>query len=315
MRAVVLALLAAGCVKTGLPGRSHRGALPAADDALAESTARIGAHVHALAADIGRRSPVTSAKGLDRAEDYVADALTAQGWEVVRQPVEKSHDNLIATLPGSDGSLAPVVVGAHYDTAAYTPGADDNASGVASLLEIARAMRDDRPLRTVIFVAWTHEEPPNFATPFMGSVAHAQSVGEVHAALSIETIGMYSDARGSQHYPFPFSVLYPNRGDFIGFITNTRSRRLLSRVGRTFRTTEPFPSRGAAGPRWITGLDWSDHRSYWSIGAPALMVTDTALFRNPHYHEPSDTEEVVDPERIARVTRGLVAVVRDLASD
>ena len=149
----------------------------------------------------------------------------------------------------------------------------------------------------------------------MGSVVHARSDPTVVAAVSLETLGMYTEERGSQSYPFPLSVFYPNTGNFVTFVGNVRSRRLVRRMGRTFRESEDFPTRGGSGPGWITGLGWSDHWAYWKEGVPAVMVTDTALFRNPHYHERSDTPETLDPVAIARVVRGMTEVVKTLADD
>lgn len=306
---------AIACVKTSLPGRSFQGPLPAADERLLASAARVDAVIRALATDIGPRSCVEQPEALARAADLIEERWEEQGYAVERQPVaaDCATANLVVTLPGADPALAPLVVGAHYDTWWYTPGADDNASGVAALFELTGSMVYDEPARTILFVAWTTEEPPFFARPSMGSYQHAQSVGEVFAALSLETLGQYSEERRSQRYPFPLSLAYPSTGNFVAFVADRRSRHLLNQVGRVFRETEDFPTRGGAAPRWITGVDWSDHRSYWAIGAPALMITDTALFRNPNYHRLGDLPDKLDPLAIARVCRGLLAVVRDLA--
>ncbi|MCA9493536.1 MAG: M20/M25/M40 family metallo-hydrolase [Myxococcales bacterium] len=301
-------------MKLSLPGSSFQGPLPPADGELLQSAGRVDAMVSTLAEEIGPRSCAAQPRALTASMNTVAGWFEEQGWEVRRQLVAITTcktANVIVTLPGTEPELEPVVVGAHYDTYRNTPGADDNASGVASLLEISRAMAGDRPRRTVHFVAWTTEEPPFFATDAMGSAWHAEEVGPVRAAISIETVGLYEQDRHTQHYPFPLSLFYPSTGDFVAFVADIRSRKLVSEVGRTFREAEDFPTRGGAAPRWITGIDWSDHRSYARAGSPALMVTDTAVFRNMDYHEPGDLE--VDPLAVARVSRGLVAVVRELA--
>lgn len=301
-------------MKLSLPGASFEGELPGPDPALAESAARIDGMVRTLAEEIGPRSCAAQPRSLARAMTTIEGWWAAQGYPVRRQPVDTACPtaNLVASVPGTAPELRPVVVGAHYDTHRDTPGADDNASGVAALMEISRALASDRPLRTVQLVAWTTEEPPFFATRAMGSAWHAAETGPVRAALSIETVGLYLEDRHSQHYPFPLSLFYPSTGDFVAFVADSRSRNLVDEVGRTFRQAEPFPSQGGAAPRWIRGIDWSDHRSYAANGSPALMVTDTAVFRNPAYHEAGDT--VVEPLAVARVARGLVAVVRELAS-
>jgi Zn-dependent M28 family amino/carboxypeptidase len=212
-----------------------------------------------------------------------------------------------------------VVIGAHYDTVRGSPGANDNASGVAALLELARLLKEFRPKREIRLVAFVNEEQPFFATEGMGSWRYAKrcaSRGEsVSAMLSLETIGYYSDQPGSQHYPFPFGLFYPSRGNFIAFVGNLRSGMLVRKVVESFRRNADFPSEAVAAPGWMTGIGWSDHWAFWKEGYPALMVTDTALFRYAEYHTSADTHEVVDVERTARVVHGLAAVIRDLAEE
>ncbi len=162
-----------------------------------------------------------------------------------------------------------------------------------------------------------NEEPPHFQTENMGSLVYARALaarGErVVAMLSLESIGFYRDEEGSQHYPPPLSLFYPSRGDFIAFVGNVRSRALVRDVVQAFREAEPFPSEGAALVSVLPGVGWSDQWAFWQEGFPALMVTDTAPFRNPHYHQPTDLPPTVDVERMARVTRGVGAVIRQLA--
>ena len=209
------------------------------------------------------------------------------------------------------------MVGAHYDTASGAPGADDNTSGIAGTLALARKFSMAKPDRTLRFVAFVNEEPPYFQTERMGSWVYAKRCREkgedVVAMLSLEMLGCYSDAPGSQKYPPPFSFLYPSRGNFIGFIGNTSSRRLVRQAIASFRQNERFPSEGAAVPGMIRGVGFSDHWSFWQEGYPALMVTDTAMCRYPHYHRPQDTIDKIDFDRMARVVRGLESVVADLA--
>jgi hypothetical protein len=153
----------------------------------------------------------------------------------------------------------------------------------------------------------------------MGSVVHAQRAArareQIVAMFSLETMGYFSDEPGSQQYPFPLSLLYPDRGNFIAFVGNIRSRELVRRVVGLFRATTKFPSEGAALPERTTGVGWSDHASFWAAGYPALMVTDTALFRYPHYHSPRDTDDKVDVDRLARVVTGLEQVIAGLARE
>jgi Zn-dependent M28 family amino/carboxypeptidase len=210
-----------------------------------------------------------------------------------------------------------LIVGAHYDSVPGCPGANDNASGVAGLLEIARLLAVHKPARTVRFVAFVNEEPPFFRSDDMGSRVYARRCAErgeqIVGALVLETIGCYTDAPRSQHYPFPFNLFYPSTGDFIAFVGNVSSRDLVRRCVGSFRSHAAFPSEGGGVPGWITGVGWSDHWSFWREGYPALMVTDTAPFRYPHYHTPEDTLDKIDFERMARVVEGLSHVVTDLA--
>lgn len=279
---------------------------------------RIERTIDELAGTIGPRSAHQQPRALRQARDFIEATWHAQGYQVERQGVIAyqgiTTHNLIAKLPGAE---PPLVVGAHYDTVPETPGADDNASGVAALLELTRAFAPGSGAargRAVHFVAWTTEEPPFYATPSMGSAVHAASLDQVYGAISLETIGTFSDERGSQGRPFPLSLVVPSKGDFLAFVSTPGSHRFVRTVGRSFRRAEAFPTFGGTAPAWIQGMDWSDHRSYWTLGAPSVMVTDTAPFRTPHYHEPTDTPATIDPVSIARISRGLEAVVADLVA-
>jgi hypothetical protein len=152
----------------------------------------------------------------------------------------------------------------------------------------------------------------------MGSRIYASRLRQQHedivGMLSLETMGFYSEAPHSQEYPFPFSFLYPDSANFIGFVANLRSRHLMRLSLAAFRRTTRFPSEGTAAPGWITGIGWSDHWSFWREGYRAIMVTDTAFFRYEHYHTRQDTPEKIDYDRLARVTNGLAEVVRELAN-
>ena len=183
--------------------------------------------------------------------------------------------------------------------------------------ELARLLAGQQLARTVRFVAFVNEEAPLFQTDAMGSwlyVRRSRARGEqVVAMLSIETIGFYSDIVGSQHYPFPFGLLYPRTGNFIGFVGNIASRALVRRSIAAFRQHTPFPSECVAAPGWMTGIGWSDHWAFWREGYPGVMVTDTALFRYAPYHTRGDTPDQINYERMARVVAGLARVVTTLA--
>ncbi|HSO30865.1 MAG TPA: M20/M25/M40 family metallo-hydrolase [Labilithrix sp.] len=304
-----------------MPGRSHRGPLPALAPEGEALAARLRTDVTLLVGeDVERsqRAPGT----LERTATLLASALREDGLAVQRLPYASDAVTVVnveAVLDGGARAREIVVFGAHYDTAAAAPGADDNASGVAALLAIARAVTQARlaPARTLRFVAFVNEEPPYFWNAEMGSLVYAKACkargDDVVAMLSLETLGYYRDAPGSQKYPPIVSWFYPDRGDFVAFVGNLGSRGLVHDAIRTFRGAAAFPSEGAALPSFVTGVGWSDQWSFWQVGYPAVMVTDTAPFRNPNYHQPSDKPETLDYPRLARVTEGLVAVVKKLA--
>jgi Zn-dependent M28 family amino/carboxypeptidase len=281
---------------------------------------RLREHVAVLAADIGERH-VGRPEALHAAEAFVAGALGAHGHDVARQTYMAGgvpSSNLEVTVPGTGRASEIVLVGAHYDTVPGSPGADDNASGVAALIEIARILRDARFARTVKLVAFVNEEPPFFLSGEMGSGVYARAArrrgDDIRAMLSLEMLGCYRDGRGSQAYPPFLRFFYPEAGNFIAFVSNLRSRRLLQEVTRAFRRVCDFPAETLASPAIVPGVSWSDQRSFWREGYPGVMVTDTAFYRYPHYHLASDTPDRVDYARMARVVAGLAQTVQALAA-
>jgi len=304
-----------------LPGHSHRGPLPPADESLQRLSDELRQCVGRLADKIGERNLLRRPRQLAQAADYLEAEFSALGYEVHRQEYLVSGvpcSNLEAEIVGGTRPDEIVVVGAHYDSVLGSPGANDNASGVAALVGLARRFVGRNPGRTLRFVAFVNEEPPYFQTAEMGSWVYArrcrQRAQKVAAMLSLETIGCYIDAPGSQRYPPPFGAFYPSTGNFVAFVSNERSGDLLRQVVEAFRNHEPFPSEGGALPEWLPGVGFSDHWSFWREGYPAVMVTDTAMFRYPHYHEPTDTPDKIHFEPMARVVRGLVEVVASLVN-
>ena len=306
---------------TGMPGSSWSGLqspLTEKEQLIRDNLKR---HVTELAGRIGERN-VWRPGSMAVAAGYIRAAFEAAGYEVNTQSFTSRGEtvsNLEVVLPGHGAADEIIVVGAHYDSVADSPGADDNASGVAALLELARLLAGTTLPRTVRFVAFANEEAPFFYGDEMGSNlyaarAQAQDV-RIEAMLSLETIGYYTDQPGSQRYPFPFSLFYPDTGNFIGFVGNFSSRSLVREAIGVFRATTAFPSEGVAAPSGMEGIHWSDHWSFWEAGYPAIMVTDTALFRYPHYHAATDTPAQLDYTGFARVTGGLAEVVRVLASE
>lgn len=318
---VVFVLIGCGLAwMTVMPGWSHSGELPQLTPEQQGLARELEAAVTVLAGDIGPRNHAQQDK-LELAAAWISSELSTAGWTVSGQEWRTRHSgkaarNIIADQPAGDPTAPLIIVGAHYDSVSGCPGANDNASGTAALLALARRLRDLKGAARLRLVAFTDEEPPAFWTGEMGSLKYARKLkddGEtVRAMLSIETIGCYSDKPGSQKYPAPFNLVYPSRGDFIGFVGNLASRGLARRCTGRFRGAVPFPSEGVAAPEATPGIGWSDHWSFWKIDVPAVMITDTAPFRYPHYHRPSDTPDKLDYERMARVVFGLEVVIRDL---
>ncbi len=304
-----------------MPGSAHTGPLPELSSAQAETSIALRRDVEQLAgafADRNRFNP----RVYELAGQMIFDRLLASGLEPRFEQVTRGRAyesrNIVAEIQGTTHPAEIIVVGAHYDTHPDTPGADDNASGVAGVLALAHRLASSTPDRTIRLVLFADEEPPQFMTDDMGSVFHAttssQQSERIIAMLSLEMIGFFDDTPGSQHYPRPLDLCYPDTGDFIAVVGNLGSTGLVRRIVADWRDTTPFPCYGAALPSGISGVGWSDHWSFWQAGYPAVMLTDTSFFRNPNYHKPTDTPNTLDYERMARVIDGIEAVVRRLAT-
>ena len=264
---------------------------------LADLEVRLRAHVDHLAGAIGERH-VFRPEALDEAARYVTRELRQSGLTTAAQrfsALGHAVENVEAELPGTADPDGIIVVGAHYDSVPGCPGANDNGSGIAALLEIARALGSVRPERTVRFVAFVNEEPPFFQGPEMGSLVYARRCrarGErILGMVSLETIGYYTSEPNTQHYPAPLGLLYPSTGNFVGLVSNLRSRALLRRVEQAFRRATGFPVQAAVAPASLPGVGWSDHWAFWEQGFPAIMITDTAPYRYPHYHTAHDAPD------------------------
>lgn len=278
------------------------------------------AHVKALAGEIGERNVFRPA-ALQAAADYIGSQWRGQGYQVVPHVYETRGmrcANLEIERKGKVHSHAILLIGAHYDSVVGSPGANDNGSGVAAMLEISRLFAAVEPAMTVRFVAFVNEEPPFFFWKDMGSLVYAEQAkvrgDDIRLMVSLETIGCYSDARGSQGYPALLRFFYPERGNFIAFVSNFQSRRALNRVAAAFRAHSDFPAEHAAAFSWLPGVAWSDHYSFWRQGYRALMVTDTAFYRYPYYHTAEDTPDKLDYPRLAEVTEGLWRTFVSLAA-
>lgn len=300
-----------------VPGASYRGALKplTPDEILLAGNLR--KHVAAIAS---REHNFFKTAELEAAAQFIEKTLGGLGYAVATQRFPSGPSevrNVEVEVKGSARASEIVIVGAHYDSVLGVPGANDNGSGVAAVIELARLFRGANPARTLRFVAFVNEEPPFYHSDAMGSRQYARRARErgenIVAMMSLETIGYYSDLPGSQRYPFPLGFFYPSTGNFIAFVSNLSSRALLHEALVSFRRHAGFPSEGVAAPAFIPGVDWSDHWSFWQEGWPALMVTDTAPYRYPHYHAGEDTPDKVDYENLARVVTGLHGMLRELA--
>lgn len=323
---LALAVVLAWRVMFFMPGESFSGELPPIRAAAAPQgsglslTEDLKRTVTKLAVEIGPRNLRRPAK-LAAAAEFVEHELIQAGYQVRRQTYQVDGLdcwNLAAEIRGAHEPDEIVLVGAHYDSYGTTPGADDNASGTAAMLALARRFAGSRPDRTVRFVAFTNEEPPYFQHATMGSLVYAQACRRrdenLTCVLSLETMGYYSDAENSQQYPPPLNLIYPSTGNFIGVVGNVGSRPLVHQVVASLRKHIAFPSEGGAVPDVVDGVGWSDHWSFWQEGYQAVMITDTALFRNPHYHQPTDVPETLNFDHLARVVIGLEGVLREMAT-
>jgi Zn-dependent M28 family amino/carboxypeptidase len=298
------------------------------DQALNESAgsdlaARLFAHVDTLAGLIGPRD-LGHKSAFDAAASYIEREFQRQNDTVERERYDAGPhtvSNLVMTRPGTTRADEIVLLGAHYDTVSSTPGADDNASAVAVLIEAARILQSAPSARTVRFVAFACEEPPHFYTETMGSQFHARASRsrneKIIGMLCLEMVGYYTSEKYSRQslemLPRVLRWAVPSRGDFLAAVANLRSWRLLWNFRRGFKRATQFPLFSIALPERINLIRLSDNSSFWDQGYPALMLTDTSFLRNPHYHEPTDTPETLDYPRMAQVTQGVAGALRRLA--
>jgi len=276
------------------------------------------ANVQTLAGEIGERN-MWRYPQLNAATDFIENSFSRVGLHPRRDSYElhgQACHNIEAEIAGTRPDV--VLIGAHYDSVFGSPGANDNGSGVAALLALARRFAGKSPQHTLRFVAFVNEEPPFFLSDEMGSFVYASRCkargDQISAMISVETIGYFSDAPHSQTYPAPgLGIFYPKVGNFIGFVSDVHSRALLRRVVALFRKHAKIPSEGAALPAFIPGVSWSDQWSFWRHGYPGIMITDTAPFRYPHYHSSTDTPDKLDYDRFALVVSGMEKVIEELA--
>jgi Zn-dependent M28 family amino/carboxypeptidase len=291
--------------------------------------ARLEAHVKKLSEDFYPRS-FDQAKNLDAAADYIRDEFRAAGGVVSEQQYDvngRQFRNIIARFgsAGPDGTAPLTVIGAHYDShgdlsqgtvprETHTPGADDNASGIAGLIELARMFGKQAPPRSIELVAYTLEEPPNFRSENMGSMRHAKRLAatgrKVDMMIVLEMIGYFSDAPNSQRYPVPgLGLIYPTQGNFISVIGRIDDREITRHVKAKMSGATDLPVWSMNALPIVQGIDFSDHLSYWAHGISAVMVTDTSFYRTPHYHQAGDVATTLDYKRMAKVVQAVGAVM------
>ena len=318
-----------GCPQFQMPGDSYSGIFKELNKDELVIEQNVKKHVHFLAGAIGRRN-MNFPENLEKAAEYFEKSfrdyganVSSQAYAIKEGPllgveaIDYQPRNIEAEFLGQEIQDEILVVGAHYDSVIGSPGANDNATGAAGLLEIGKLLSGKKLKRTVKLVAFVNEESPYFATRNMGSYVYAQRSRErnenIVGMISLETLGYYRDQKGSQKYPFPIGLFKPDKGNFVAFVSNIASKPLLNKFIKRFRVHTEFPSDGVAFPQIIPGIGWSDHRSFWKFGYPAIMATDTALFRYPHYHSAHDTPDKVQYDRLARVVLGIFKVIEDLA--
>jgi Zn-dependent M28 family amino/carboxypeptidase len=285
------------------------------------ATERLRGDVERLAGYIGERH-IWRPDALAQAAAFIRAALVEAGFVPGAQTFEARGvrvQNVEAIARGASTPAEAIVVGAHYDTIGGSPGANDNGTGIAAVLELARRFAGHTLPRSIRFVAFVNEEPPFFQTEEMGSLVYARAArargDRILGMLALETMGYYSDEAGSQQYPDPLGAFFPDVGNFIGVVGNLESAALVEQIRTAFAAHSAFPIQAAPMPAELPGAGWSDHWSFWQAGYPAVMVTDTAPFRYPWYHTAEDTPDKVDFAKLTAVVDGLEAVVRALAAN
>lgn len=317
--ALALVAVAGAAAVYGLwvPGRSYTGAPPALTQQEIELAGRLKAHITAIASEPHNTQHPAA---LERSADAVEAAFRDTGLEPHAQRYKSDGvdvRNIWVTIEPEGKAEDAIVVGGHYDSAGKAPGANDNASGTAATIELARLLKSHKPKSTRIYlVAFVNEEAPYWGTPDHGAARFADMLiqkGErVRGMLSLETLGWFDDRPGSQRYPTPFNWIYPDVGNFVVLVGMPGSRGWLHDVIAPFRHTATVPSIGGIAPSSVPGIAWSDHKAFADRGIPALMLTDTAPFRYPHYHRATDTPDKVDVKTLARITAALERTLREL---
>ena len=295
---------------------------PKPDTAKSEHIRHLYAHVEHISSKIGSRSVFEHNK-IEATKCYIISCLEGLGFIPDLQTYTyegREYSNVIVSIKGGARPEETVIIGAHYDTVYDTPGADDNASAVAVLLEMCRILENFSPERTLKLIFFVFEEPPLFRSEHMGSYVYAKEAKArnetITAMISLEMLGYYSDKKGGQTFPLPLmSLMYSTTPDFIAVVGNLQSRSLVEKVRNAIRESSGIPVETLSTVSFVPGVDFSDHRSFWKMGYPAVMITDTAFYRNPNYHTETDTIDTLNFDKMADLLKGLVNVAKTLCHD
>jgi Zn-dependent M28 family amino/carboxypeptidase len=296
--------------QTGKPGNSNKAGLKL-----------LHQHVYQLSEVIGSRS-VFEYEKINASKDYIETFLEDLGLEYILQSFqyrERTFSNIIVTLEGQKEPGEIFIIGAHYDTVFGTPGADDNASAVAVLLELCRLLKDYQPSKTLKLIFFVLEEPPTFKTKYMGSYVYAKTAKKnkekINGMISLEMLGYYRDKKGAQLYPLPLmGLFYPKAPNFIGVVGDLKSRKLIKKVANSIKKGCAIPVEKLSTVKFVPGVSFSDHGSFWKMGYPAVMITDTAFYRNPNYHSINDTIDTLDFDQMAELLTGIKQAALELTS-
>lgn len=314
---IFLIVLLSLYLMTYMPGKSYSGNFPEPTTKQLELAKKYHEQVIYFASEPHNS---THYKALWKTEQFIENTLKENGFKNITvqtyQPIQ--FKNYEVVIEPKNKATQTVVIGAHYDSAGEAPGADDNGSSVVILLELAKRFHEqfnnnNTRLRIVFF---TNEEPPFFKSSLMGSAKYARYLYEIKepviAMYAFDAMGYYKEEKGTQHYPFMFAPFYSNKGNFIGFVGNLSSRKLVVDSLTAFRKDAKFPSEGVSALQYIPGIDFSDHVSFYYYNWPALMITDTAFNRNETYHKKTDTPETLDYIKMAQLTDELEKMFRQL---
>ncbi|HYA14177.1 MAG TPA: M28 family peptidase [Syntrophales bacterium] len=278
-------------------------------------------HVEHLSVHIGSRSIYEYDK-IIATKDYIVSSLKDFGCEPALQTFiynGREYSNIIVSVTGSKSSTETVIIGAHYDTVYGTPGADDNASAVAVLLEICRISKNFSPARTLKLIFFVIEEPPVFRSKYMGSYVYAVEAKarneNIKSMICLEMLGYYADKKGGQSFPLPLmNMIYPSTPNFIAIVGNLSTRDLVGKVKNSLKVSSSIPVETLSTVSFIPGVDFSDHRSFWKMGYPAIMITDTAFYRNPNYHTARDSIDTLDFDKMSDLLGGMIQAAKDLTN-